>query len=592
MVAVPYQPSRSGTAQEMVARSLSSTGSRAAGLLPVRAASVWIQRPTLSDLCCPTCATTVPYHTAKLGALGLSPFSQAAGTLISTARGASTGAAVGGSIVGAASAIGGAAAGAAAGSVVPIIGTAIGAIAGLLASGVFNRNDQEIGNWDQALAVYRQSGCNGVLQIANKYLILAGLFDLSSIHTNIPIYRKYGRMGEQRFVNDLCTTIYNAAQQGRITSNDTIQSIYNNIVLPWINSFGYGAMSDPNADMITCTIMGMMAEYVAGRQTLWLARSGDFPFGGLPQFSLPTPVAPPVVAAQTPAPAPVIAPTPAPAPVIVPQAQPGQFITPSKPGPLGTSRGTFLFDPVRGGWLKDGQVINSPSELLAIGVGPSGQVIGLYYNLGSLVWSGSQWSNLTGAGTYWGVTDPAWLTGQPPVKTVAPTPAPIVAPTPAPVTTVPATTQAIKPTAVTSSPAPTPAAQPVGFSQVGTDANGNPVFASPQGVLYTWNGASMVLFNGQLASGSSLAAQLQQAIQTALAQGQSQAQASQTALAQAQAAGVQVTPQVQQQVADQTAVTASAPPQQTSTTDSTSTYVMIGFAALAALFLLKGRRHA
>jgi len=94
---------------------------------------------------------------------------------------------------------------------------------------------------------------------------------------------------------------------------------------------------------------------------------------------------------------------------------------------------------------------------------------------------------------------------------------------------------------------------------IGNDTNGNPVFASPQGVLYQWNGTAMQIFSGQMQTGASVAAQVQAAVQAALAQGQSAQQATQTALAQAQAQGVQVTPAVQTQVADAAATAASAP---------------------------------
>jgi hypothetical protein len=102
---------------------------------------------------------------------------------------------------------------------------------------------------------------------------------------------------------------------------------------------------------------------------------------------------------------------------------------------------------------------------------------------------------------------------------------------------------------------------PSGFAAVGTDSNGNPIFSNPQGVLYTWTGAGMQIWSGQLASGSSAAAQMQAALQNALAQGQSGAQAAAAALQQAQTAGVANTPQLQDQVAQQVGATQSAPVQ-------------------------------
>jgi hypothetical protein len=121
-------------------------------------------------------------------------------------------------------------------------------------------------------------------------------------------------------------------------------------------------------------------------------------------------------------------------------------------------------------------------------------------------------------------------------------------------------TQCVLPNAaVPPSSAPPAGTPPAGFTVVGNDSSGNPIFANPQGVLYSWTGSGMQLWSGQLASSSSAAAQMQAALQNALAQGQSAQQAAAAALQQAQSAGVAVTPQLQQQVATQTQATQAAP---------------------------------
>lgn len=188
----------------------------------------------------------------------------------------------------------GASIGASVGSAVPLVGTAVGAILGGIGGAIasaFNRQDQEVQNFDQAIAISRANPM-GVLDIQNKYLVLAGLFDLDPkmIKGNIPMYKKYGRMGEERFVDDMIQTVYNAAQSGQITANDTAQSVFSRVVQPWMNSFGYGPMSDSNADMINLILMGMLSEYFAGLQSRWYARGGDYPasFRQLPMFSLPS----------------------------------------------------------------------------------------------------------------------------------------------------------------------------------------------------------------------------------------------------------------------------------------------------------------
>jgi len=262
----------------------------------------------------------------------------------------------------------GASVGASVGSVIPVIGTAVGAILGGIGGAIasaFSRQDQEIQNFDQASAIYHAQGASGVLNIANKYLVLAGLFDLSPslIKGNIPIYKKYGRMGEGPFVKDMVNQIYSASMAGQISVNDTPQSIFNRIVLPWINSFGYGPMTDSNAELINTTILGMVAEYIAGLQTRWYSRGGDYGFGSLPPFALPGAYVAPT-ASVTPSPT-VTAPTQS----VVPadQLQLQQFTAGTVPiqgTALYVTKGTngqfmkvptgatFLgVDPATGGWI-------------------------------------------------------------------------------------------------------------------------------------------------------------------------------------------------------------------------------------------------
>ena len=123
----------------------------------------------------------------------------------------------------------------------------------------------------------------------------------------------------------------------------------------------------------------------------------------------------------------------------------------------------------------------------------------------------------------------------------------------------PTSSQSTAPAPPAAAPSAAPPSVPSSYTQVGADANGHPVFANPQGVLYQWNGTAFQQFTGQLASGSSVAAQVQAAIQAALAQGYTPAQAAQAAVAQQQAAGVQVPPQIIAQAPDQAAATAAAP---------------------------------
>ncbi len=434
--------------------------------------------PRLSGLGCDCARAPMSYADAKrqtLGALG--------STLTTDARQVYGGVTTGATAAGIATSVGfdvaGAiGAGAAAGSVVPIIGTAIGAIVGLLASGVLNhRTDPEVGNFNQAIALYK-SNPTSVVNIANKYLVLAGLFDLlpGQIKGNIPIYKKYGRMGEQRFVTDMVQQIYTAAQSGRITNSDTPLTVMSKVVQPWIDSWGFGPMTDANAQMITYILIGMIADYVTGNQRAWYAVGGDFPFANLPPFSLPQPVAPP-------APPPPIAVAPPVIPVAPPVAAPAPCMAPYQ------WNGTRCVLPAA-----------PPAPV------PTATSCAAPY-----VWNGTQCVL--------------------PVSAIPPPPP----------------------------PPPAATAPPTNYSPVGTDAAGNPIFANAQGVLYSWTGTAMQIFNGQLAAGNSSAAQMQAALQNALSQGQSAQQAAAAALQQAQSAGVAVTPQLQQQVAAQVDATQAAP---------------------------------
>jgi hypothetical protein len=211
-----------------------------------------------------------------LGALGAgvaNPVGAGSGT--GAVEGASTGASIGSAIV-------------------PGIGTAVGAIVGAAAgaiAGAFNKTDPENADFNQAVAIWNQNP-NAVYAIRNPYLALAGLFDLN-LTTNVPIYKKFGRMGEQAFTWWLVNLVYQAAQAGQIGPDDTALTIMSNIVQPQIDSWGYGPMADPHADLINKLIVTMILQYTEGLQGNWDAVSGAYPsqFNSIPPFSLPAPAA-------------------------------------------------------------------------------------------------------------------------------------------------------------------------------------------------------------------------------------------------------------------------------------------------------------
>ena len=183
-------------------------------------------------------------------------------------------------------------------AIVPGIGTAIGAVVGAIGgaiAGAINKTDPENVDFNAAVALWQQNP-NAVYSIGNPYLALAGLFDLN-ITTNIPIYKKFGRMGEAAFVVWLCNAVYAAAQQGQISSGDTALTVMSRIIQPQIDAWGYGPMQDPHADLITRLIQTMILQYTAGLQGNWYSVGGGYPtqFRSIPPFSLPaaTPTASP-----------------------------------------------------------------------------------------------------------------------------------------------------------------------------------------------------------------------------------------------------------------------------------------------------------
>lgn len=534
MAMIPYYPSR--RASEMLARTLTTVGTRANGRVPIQPRNVVWPRASIQPIvpntnvlsglgCCEDCATNIPYAAAKrgLGRLGIAygpPVGAGAGA--GAEIGAQQGASIGSQIV-------------------PGIGTAIGAVVGAIGgaiAGSINKRDPENYNFDQAVAIW-QANPDAVYNIGNKYLPLAGLFDLSLRNPHIPIYQRYGRMGEAQFTKDLVNLLYQAGLNGQITANDTALTIMSRIVQPWIDSWGYGPMQDPHADLITRLIVGMILDYVTGSwKNSWYARGGDFPFNALPMFRLqPVMTAAPAIIALPAPPVPAFAPAPPPPP-------PAPVVTTPLPSPIPAT--VAVSAPVT--------TISPPAAAVTpIIAVPTAPVISQPACTSPLVWNGTQCVQpLTTAPTL-------TPSGSTPVATVAASP-------------------------------------PTGFNVIGTDTSGNPVFSNAAGVLYQWNGTAMQVFAGQLGSGQSVAAQVQAAIQSALAQGQSTQQAAQTALAQAQSQGVQVTPALQAQVADQAQAAATAPTVATAGVSSSSGGLVAILAVVGVLFATarphKQQQHA
>lgn len=266
-------------------------------------------------------------------------------------------------------------------AIVPGVGTAIGAVVGAIGgaiAGSINKKDPEQYNFDAAVALWQQNP-NNIYAIGNKYLPIAGLFDLSLNNPHIPIYNRYnrqqGRGGEERFTDDLVNTIYQAAQSGRISSSDTPLTVMANVVQPWIDSWGYGPMQDPHADMIQKLIVGMIMDYTSGAAPqIWRARSGDLPasFASLPAFALPTPVAPVPTSTPTPSPQPVGGPETGTTPIAVaPPVTVSPPVVSTTPPAVGSAI-TAAMDAATG------KMIGLPTGSTFGGLTPNGQWIVVY----------------------------------------------------------------------------------------------------------------------------------------------------------------------------------------------------------------------
>lgn len=226
-------------------------------------------------------------------------------------------------------ALNGAEAGAAVGSVIPGIGTVIGGLVGGAVGALSSAfgpgaKDPETASV-QGLLDYTGSHGNdpGIAQqVSNPYLELAGLMDRRS--STLPMYQQYGRMGEQKFTNDLAGQINNAFTGGIGTGTfqgdkwskdasgnyvlttptggqtiykpqDAAAEVYATTVDPWVSSMGsgYSNVGDTYKATTQGLLQDMTGQYLSGQAAQdWKAVGGDSPFqniyAGSPFTAAPT----------------------------------------------------------------------------------------------------------------------------------------------------------------------------------------------------------------------------------------------------------------------------------------------------------------
>lgn len=182
-------------------------------------------------------------------------------------------------------ALGGASTGAAIGTaVLPGIGTAVGALLGGAAgalSSVFGNGkvDPENQSFEGYTQQFNKTDPTQQKQLAsqvqNPYLPLAGMFDLRSnqIKGTIPMYNQYGRMGEQKFANDLINKVQSTVKPG-----ESVKDEFTNSVQPWLQ--GMGNWNDSNKNAMMDLMEQMTSQVMDGSyKSNWKSIGGETPWG-------------------------------------------------------------------------------------------------------------------------------------------------------------------------------------------------------------------------------------------------------------------------------------------------------------------------
>lgn len=156
--------------------------------------------------------------------------------------------------------------------IVPGIGTIVGGLIGGAVGGISSafgngKVDPENKNFEGYTQAFNKAPAGQQQQLAqsveNPYTVMAGYFDLRSnqLKGSNPLYTTYGRMGEQKFTNDLVGVVNKAKQSGITDPNQ----IYSQAVQPWIN--GMGNWQDSNKNAMQALIQNMTGQIASGTYT-------------------------------------------------------------------------------------------------------------------------------------------------------------------------------------------------------------------------------------------------------------------------------------------------------------------------------------
>lgn len=190
----------------------------------------------------------------------------------------------------------GASAGAAIGSIVPGVGTiiggaiggAVGAIASAFGPGAKDPETVGVQKLIDTVGAHPDAAGQITSAVQNPYIAMAGLMDRHE--STLPMYSQYGRLGEQKFTNDLVSKINATPGVTGMTSDQ----VYNNVVAPWVASMGKGwsGVGSTYAQVGQGLVKQMVTQYMNGSaQSSWKAVGGDSPFAKLPAFGTGSPAA-------------------------------------------------------------------------------------------------------------------------------------------------------------------------------------------------------------------------------------------------------------------------------------------------------------
>lgn len=138
----------------------------------------------------------------------------------------------------------GAEAGMAFGPIGGLIGGVVGGVAGAISSAFGGgERDPETTSFNSMVAANAKTGSNAVVQSLNPtqaYQSLAGMMDAknNTAGHSTPLEMVFGREGEGNMMSQMSTTINSAISSGKISKSATPTQLYNQVVVPWLQSKG------------------------------------------------------------------------------------------------------------------------------------------------------------------------------------------------------------------------------------------------------------------------------------------------------------------------------------------------------------------